>query len=214
MVKLNLGSVIKGKDRNRAAAWDQLIQSEIGDGYSCVATEFMVGQYIAMYVKDEIKPEITAIKQLSLKTGYYGLAGNKGCVALRFKYQQTSFAFINVHLEHRQNGTFDRLENLREVVSSTLNQFCDQHEYKCVFGDLNFRIDMNGNQVRDLIEKNDYVSLLEKDQLNKCSHHDPILHLFQESAIDFAPTYKYDKNSQNYDTSKKKRIQSAFSMVC
>ena len=125
MVKLNLPSVVKGKDNKRAAAWDQLIQSEIGDGYTQVATEFMVGQYISMYVRDEIKPHVTEIKQLSLKTGYYGLTGNKGCVALRFKYFETSFAFINVHLEHRQTGTFNRLENLREVVSSTLNQFCD-----------------------------------------------------------------------------------------
>jgi hypothetical protein len=61
----------------------------------------MVGQYITMYVRDEIKTQVTDIKQLSLKTGYYGIAGNKGCVAIRFKYEETSFAFINVHLEHR-----------------------------------------------------------------------------------------------------------------
>mgnify|MGYP000618935985 FL=1 len=62
MVKLNVTSVVKGKDKKRAEAWDQLIQSEIGDGYSQVVTEFMVGQYITMYVREEIKPHVTDIK--------------------------------------------------------------------------------------------------------------------------------------------------------
>jgi hypothetical protein len=99
-----------------------------------------------------------------------------------------------------------RLENLREVVSSTLNEFCNYHEYKCVFGDLNFRIDMDGKEVRDLVTSKDYTKLLEQDQLTKCMPNNPILSNFKENLLEFDPTYKYDKNSSNYDTSMKQRI--------
>jgi hypothetical protein len=37
-------------------------------------------------------------------------------------------------------------------------------------------------------------------------NNNPILNKFSEGLIEFDPTYKYDKNSDNYDTSKKKRI--------
>lgn len=36
---------------------------------------------------------------MRVKTGLSGIIGNKGCVAIRFNYEDTSFAFLNVDLE-------------------------------------------------------------------------------------------------------------------
>jgi len=73
----------------------------------------MVGQYIVMFVKEEHKDKINSIKKHKVKTGFAGMAGNKGSVALRFNFEDTSFAFVNVHLESGQKQIAERLENLR-----------------------------------------------------------------------------------------------------
>ncbi len=41
------------------------------------------------------------------------MTGNKGCVAIRFCFDQTSFAFINVHMESGQNKVCERLDHVR-----------------------------------------------------------------------------------------------------
>jgi len=73
----------------------------------------MVGQYIVMFVKEEHKDKINSIKKHKVKTGFSGMAVNKGSVALRFNFEDTSFAFVNVHLESGQKQIAERLENLR-----------------------------------------------------------------------------------------------------
>ena len=73
----------------------------------------MVGQYIVMFVKEEHKDKINSIKKHKVKTGFSGMAGNKGSVALRFNFEDTSFALVNVHLESGQKQIAERLENLR-----------------------------------------------------------------------------------------------------
>lgn len=37
-------------------------------------------------------------------------------------------------------------------------------------------------------------------QLSIAKRHDPLLREFQEGPLLFPPTYKFDKNSNNYDT--------------
>jgi len=59
----------------------------------------MVGCYIIMFVKEEHKKSIKGVRKCKVKTGLSGIAGNKGSVAIRFCFDNTSFAFINVHLE-------------------------------------------------------------------------------------------------------------------
>jgi len=74
------------------------------------------------------------------------------------------------------------------------------------FGDMNFRIDDFGlHFVRESIKNRCYSDLWEKDQLSIAKRHDPLLREFQEGPLLFPPTYKFDKNSNNYDTSEKKR---------
>jgi len=50
--------------------------------------------------------------------------------------------------------------------------------------------------------------MLENDMLIKFSHQEGFLSQYQEGMISFLPTYKFDTNSDAYDTSKKQRIPS------
>jgi hypothetical protein len=73
----------------------------------------MVGCYILLYVKDEIKHRVNNIRVSKVKTGFGGNSGNKGAVGLRFSIDDSSFAFINCHLTSDQSKVNERLDDLR-----------------------------------------------------------------------------------------------------
>lgn len=89
------------------------------------------------------------------------------------------------------------------------------HETIFWFGDLNYRIDLSRKEVMDAIARRDWGRLLERDQLaqQRPSSGAPpapgppsLLRNFDEAPIDFAPTFKFDAGSDNYDSSEKMRI--------
>ena len=79
------------------------------------------------------------------------------------------------------------------------------HDYKCYLGDLNYRIDEDNKVIRQKVADKEYSSLAEKDQLLNQRKLSPFLQHFYEGELSFDPTYRYDKNTDNYDTSKKNR---------
>jgi len=81
------------------------------------------------------------------------------------------------------------------------------HEICILNGDLNYRIDMHRELAIQKIRNNDFEPLLERDQLLCEKKRNPAFRLraFNEKEITFAPTYKYDVASDQYDTSEKKR---------
>jgi hypothetical protein len=52
-----------------------------------------------MFAKDDHKEKISYLRKVKVKTGFSGMTGNKGSVSLRFNFEDTSFAFLNSHLE-------------------------------------------------------------------------------------------------------------------
>ena len=57
-----------------------------------------------MFAKEEHKTAIKNLTRLKVKTGFGGITGNKGSVGIRFNFNDTSFAFVNCHLESGQNN--------------------------------------------------------------------------------------------------------------
>lgn len=75
-------------------------------------------------------------------------------------------------------------------------------------GDLNYRIDTMGRDtVVKAVNANNFSKLLERDQLLVSCRRNPEFRVraFKEFPIAFAPTYKYDVGSDQYDTSEKRR---------
>ena len=60
--------------------------------------------------------------------------------------------------------------------------------------------------VDKLLEKNMHAVLIENDQLRWYMEKGDVLSGFTEASLNFKPTFKFDKLSDVYDTSKKKRI--------
>jgi hypothetical protein len=75
-------------------------------------------------------------------------------------------------------------------------------------GDMNYRIDQRRDAVIAAIQANDLDTLFTHDQLHKEMKHNRAfrLRVFREGPLTFAPTYKYDRNSDAFDTSEKRRV--------
>jgi hypothetical protein len=139
----------------------------------------------------------------------------------------TSFCFINCHLAAGQSQTKDRNFDISSILDSTalpvekdedvrLDSYIGggdgsmilDHEICILSGDLNYRIDTMGREaVINTLKSGKLDKLLERDQLLASKRKRPGFRLraFYEMPITFAPTYKYDIGTDNYDTSEKKR---------
>ncbi|EPQ61905.1 Polyphosphatidylinositol phosphatase [Blumeria graminis f. sp. tritici 96224] len=135
--------------------------------------------------------------------------------------------FINCHLAAGQMGTKDRNADITAILETPIlpmetnrnaRQDCYvgggdgtmilDHEICILNGDLNYRIDtMSRDTVISAVKSKNISKLLERDQLLASKRKNPWFKLraFQELPINFAPTYKYDVGTDNYDSSEKKR---------
>eukprot|EP00111_Clytia_hemisphaerica_P022242 TCONS_00065364-protein len=82
------------------------------------------------------------------------------------------------------------------------------------FGDFNFRIQKSRESVDRIMKRHArdqpliIRELLTHDQLNEVFDRGKIFHGFKENEITFMPTYKFDVNTDVYDSSPKKRVPS------
>lgn len=67
---------------------------------------------------------------------------------------------------------------------------------------------MDREKVKALVSKQEWSTLLQKDQLTQGKMAGDVFVGYHEGEIRFAPTYKYDLFSEEYDTSEKMRIPS------
>jgi hypothetical protein len=82
------------------------------------------------------------------------------------------------------------------------------HDCLVFMGDMNYRINGNRRVIDKLLDANMHEVLMSNDQLNGSFAHNKLPSFLVESPVHFRPTYKFNKDSDVYDTSAKKRIPS------
>lgn len=152
--------------------------------------------------EDFIEPIVGGVK--TLRMGAHGLAANKGAIIFPVTVGAARFIFMGCHLTAHQEAWEARNQQLLQLMKFVEGSY----DYLVIIGDLNYRIDLSYEDCISLINKNDVPSLLEKDQLSLSRNNDPTLRLLKEPTIPFLPTYKFDENSDVYDTSEKHRVPS------
>jgi len=161
-----------------------------------------------------VAKDITNVETTIIKTGALGLLGNKGSCIVRFNYFMTSLVFSCGHFASGEDKHIARIEELMGIMDSSLkiNQKKEskfrEHDVAFIFGDLNFRIDLDNNQCRQLIKTQRHEILRRFDQFHIEKQLNPNIANIEEGELDFDPTYKFEINSNNYDTSKKQRVPS------
>jgi phosphatidylinositol-bisphosphatase len=99
-----------------------------------------------------------------------------------------------------------------ETINSNLKFYSrwkiSDHDIIFWCGDMNYRISEPNEQVRKAIKEFSTIPLQEKDQLLCEKKLDHIFTGYYEPPINFMPTYKFDINTDEYDTSEKLRTPS------
>jgi hypothetical protein len=198
-----------------------------GSLYHLLQCQTLVGLFTCIFVKADLRDRIHNLSASEVKRGMGGLHGNKGAIAVRFDIDDSSLCFVNCHLAAGQSHASQRNNDIAAILETAIfpgerdvslrmdrcvgggdGTMVIDHELCIVNGDLNYRIDtMSRDTVVMAIKSRNLAKLLERDQLLVARRRNPgfKLRAFDEMPITFAPTYKYDVGTDNYDTSEKRR---------
>nr|XP_021518252.1 inositol polyphosphate 5-phosphatase K [Meriones unguiculatus] len=146
----------------------------------------MLGLLLLVFVKYQHLPYIQIISTRSTPTGLYGYWGNKGGVNVCLKLYGYYVSIVNCHLPPHMANNNQRLEHFDRILESQT---------------------FEGDDIPNILDHETVRrwGLCLYLQLFIAKSHDPLLREFQEGALLFPPTYKFDRHSNNYDTSEKKR---------
>jgi endonuclease/exonuclease/phosphatase family metal-dependent hydrolase len=182
--------------------------------YLCLRVLQLTGIFASIYVKQEHKKIVQEIRSQVIRAGFMNVVGNKGAIAVRFKFYNTSMCFIMAHLAAHEQQVAQRNQNFFDIMRACTFEEPDDkyhpenHDILVFGGDLNYRIARPYELVMSAIERNDIEYLTTNDQLVEEIAGRRAFVGFKEPELNFLPTYRFDVGTLVYDTSEKKRTPS------
>lgn len=194
--------------------WESYLIELFGINYVPLRAHTLQATHIIAFVHKSIVGLCSSITSGAIPTGFGNMMGNKGGVAIEIQIGNTKLVVVNSHLAAQQrnakqrNADFHTINNnmpsqLSQSLGTTLIEYADRLVF---MGDLNYRIRGNRSAVCKLIELNMHEVMLKNDQLILNKDNGLIFQNMVEAPLNFKPTYKYDVNSDEYDTGIKRRI--------
>ncbi|EGC35666.1 hypothetical protein DICPUDRAFT_78660 [Dictyostelium purpureum] len=214
VVELTAGQIL-ATDSSIGRQWEDAIERALARTnpsvkYIKLQSSQLVGLLLCIYVKEDSIYCFREVQIQNIKVGLQGLAGNKGGIGVRLLFADTSFTFVTAHFAAGHSNVDDRVNDFREIDSQLAFGRQGQYrvsdsDYSFWLGDFNFRIDLPDEEIKRCINDGNFPKLYDHDQLKRCMETGRVFGGFREEVISFAPTYKYDLNTNRYDTSQKQR---------
>ncbi|KAK7791521.1 hypothetical protein R5R35_008685 [Gryllus longicercus] len=209
IVDLNASNIVAASSEN-AKAWGEELQKVLSRDHQYVMVTYvqLVGVCIYLFIQPKHAPYLRDVAVDCVKTGLGGATGNKGAAAIRCVFYNTSLCFVCAHFAAGQSQVTERNADYAEItrkITFPMGRTLNAHDYVFWCGDFNYRVDMDKDDMKELIKQKDYAQILQHDQLKIQQEQGNVFKNFIEGDINFAPTYKYDLFSDDYDTSEKCR---------
>ncbi|KAI3459967.1 hypothetical protein Pfo_016630 [Paulownia fortunei] len=188
---------------------ESLINRKRRPPYVRIVSKQMVGIFITIWVRRSLRRHIQNLNVSTVGVGVMGFIGNKGSISVSMTVHQTLFCFVCTHLTsgEKDGDAVKRNADVHEIHRRTrfnslsamgLPRRIYDHERIIWLGDLNYRINLSYEPTRELISKKDWSKLVERDQLIKELKKGRAFDGWSEGTLSFAPTYKYELNSESY----------------
>ncbi|KAL8596572.1 hypothetical protein ACOMHN_059713 [Nucella lapillus] len=214
--------------------WEVQLQETLGPSHVLFHSVSFGSLHLAVFVRRDLiwfcsvpEDDVVSLRAMSM-------VKTKGAIGICFSMFGTSFLFINCHLTSDRGSSKNKnrlLDYHRVTRELQLPRpvHTDKHVHPAIklpdvtarfdavywCGDLNFRLERRRNAVEGKVSQiNDsediphFEDLLGADQLSKYITEGKIFEGFQEGRINFQPTFKFDINTDKYDSSSKMRIPS------
>ncbi|KAJ8599860.1 hypothetical protein CTAYLR_005619 [Chrysophaeum taylorii] len=210
--------------RNDREDWVRVVSAPfLSRGYKVHCEEHFWGLRLLVFVLREHSTFTSTVDASRRGCGIGDRLGNKGAIGAALSIYDTTFCFVNAHLEASQTEVQKRNEDFSQIVDSLalgrseldiLNQF----DHVFFFGDLNYRVDVpealffesplasslasspatattTPHDVAADIERREVLrTLREADQLDAERQAGRAFWGFEEAPVfDFAPTYRFQK---------------------
>ncbi|XP_010268606.1 PREDICTED: type IV inositol polyphosphate 5-phosphatase 3-like isoform X2 [Nelumbo nucifera] len=188
---------------------EPLLQQKKRSPFVRIVSKQMVGIFLSIWVRRSLRRHIQNLKVSTVGVGVMGYIGNKGSISVSMSIYQTLFCFICSHLtagekegdELKRNADVQEIHrrtNFHSVSGVEFPKSIHDHERIIWFGDLNYRINLSYEKTLELISKNEWSELAERDQLLREIREGHTFGGWIEGTLNFPPTYKYEDNSEKY----------------
>ncbi|CED83996.1 type ii inositol--trisphosphate 5-phosphatase [Phaffia rhodozyma] len=211
----------------RDELWTSALLSGLGDereNYIKLTSKQYVGVLLIVLARKDLH-DVGDISTDAVPIGLMGVMGNKAGVGVRLRVQGSYITFVNSHLAAFADQLDKRRLDFEEISRRLKFPFNSDQAIESVgwygiksprsgpvtlaheevglcfwLGDLNYRIDMPEDEGWKLVESKGASALLSKDQLNLERGNGTHFYGFEEGGITFEPTFKYEKESNSFDT--------------
>lgn len=222
-------SIAKSALNPAKKAWEAAVQDCLGERYHKISSHTLQATNLIAFVHGALEHMVHGVATSAVACGIGNTMGNKGGIGLRFSVADSDLCFVTAHLSASRdaNGAAQRSADFRRISTGLTRALSTrtvpdervlrggEGAYRCLlphfdhvffFGDLNYRLEGGERDaVVALIEQGSTAQLVAVDQLTVERRHGSAFVEYCEGQLGFAPTYKFDKGVDVYDTGPKRR---------